>query len=87
MDRYNKWETHYNYFYGMPFHGESAGTSHFHLEWLLTMLGQGMSTGLLVDLEILLRQQIIMLHLRKRSPSLIVMEIGSQATPSCQMLG
>ena len=28
MDRCDKWETHYNRFY-VPFHGESAGTSHF----------------------------------------------------------
>ena len=31
MDRYDKWETHYNRFYGMPFQGESAGTSHFRV--------------------------------------------------------
>ena len=29
MDRYDKWETHYNSIYGMPFRSESAGTSHF----------------------------------------------------------
>ena len=29
MDRYDKWEMYYNRFYGIPFHSESAGTSHF----------------------------------------------------------
>ena len=31
MDRYDKSETHYNPFYGIPFQGESAGTSHFRV--------------------------------------------------------
>ena len=31
MDRYDKWETYYNRFYGIPFQGESAGTSHFRV--------------------------------------------------------
>lgn len=45
MDRYDKWETHYNRFYGMPFHGESAGTSHFRFGVAPHDVGPGYEYG------------------------------------------